>query len=271
MSYDMVKPKMGGAMSGQTAEPEPAATTRPVQFGVIQNRRGFEYILEQIRAAISAGELQPGDRLPAEREMAAMFGVSRQGVREALRGLEAAGLVVCKTGVSGGSFVRQGDGTAVTRAINDLASLGTISWASIVEARILLTADTIRLACARASGDDFLALEQDIDAVEALSAERYTKERSARISVFYQLLAKSSHNDVLVTLVQSLTDIFQERMNQVAPLPKTDVVQVRRTITRLMRAGDADAAVAEITAHFKRLEAYLVEQEESRASRSPAN
>lgn len=260
-------------MSGQPRGPKRAAAeqnpaTRPVEFRVIQNRRGFEYIFEQIRASISSGELQPGDRLPAEREMATMFGVSRQGVREALRGLEVAGLVVCKTGVSGGAFVREGDGTAVTRAINDLASLGRITWASILEARILLTADTIRLACARATGDDFLALEQDIDAIEAMSAERYTKERAARISTFYQLLAKSSHNDVLVTLVQSLTQIFQERMAQVAPLPKTDVIQVRRTITRLMRTGDADGAIQEITAHFKRLEAYLVEQEESKAARA---
>jgi DNA-binding FadR family transcriptional regulator len=261
-------------MSGRTAGRKPRAAEQPPlaaplpQFNAIQNRRGFEYILEQIRGAIASGELQPGDRLPPEREMASMFGVSRQGVREALRGLEVAGLVICKTGTSGGAFVREGDGTAVTRAINDLASLGRISWASILEARILLTADTIRLASTRATGDDFLALEQDIDAVEAMSTERYTRERAARISTFYQLLAESSHNDVLVTLVHALTQIFQERMNQVAPLPKTDVIQVRRTITRLMRSGDADGAVAEITAHFRRLEAYLVEQEESAAARA---
>jgi DNA-binding FadR family transcriptional regulator len=260
-------------MSGLTGGPRPPAAGERApgtQFKVIQNRRGFEYILEQIRQSIASGELQPGDRLPPEREMATMFGVSRQGVREALRGLEVAGLVVCRTGPTGGTFVREGDGTAVTRAITDLASLGRISWASIVEARILLTADTIRLACARATGDDFLALEQDIDAVEAMSTQRYTKERAARISTFYQLLAESSHNDVLVTLVHSLTQIFQERMNQVAPLPKTDVIQVRRKITRLMRSGDADAAVAEITAHFKRLEAYLVEQEELAAAHAAA-
>jgi DNA-binding FadR family transcriptional regulator len=269
----VVKP-LEDAMSGQTAGRKAteataaAGGTPPVKFNVIQNRRGFEYILEQIRASISSGELQPGDRLPAEREMAAMFGVSRQGVREALRGLEVAGLIVCRTGPSGGAFVREGDGTAVTRAITDLASLGRISWASLLEARILLTADIIRLACSRATGDDFLALEQDIDAVEAMSTERYTKERTVRISKFYQLLAESSHNDVLVTLVHALTEIFQERMNQVAPLPKTDVIQVRRKITRLMRGGDAEGAVTEITAHFKRLEAYLVEQEESTAARA---
>lgn len=253
---------MEDQVSVAAEEPGPAASSRAgVQFSVVQTRRGFEYIFEQIRASISSGELKPGDRLPPEREMATMFGVSRQGVREALRGLEIAGLVVCKTGVAGGAFVRDGDGVAVTRAITDLASLGAISWASILEARILLTADTIRLACTRATGEDFLALEQDIDAVEALSAERYTKERQLRLASFYQLIAEASHNDVLVTLVNSLTAIFQERMSRTAPLPKTDVVQARRRITRLMRAGDAEGAIAEVTAHFKRLEAYLVASE----------
>jgi DNA-binding FadR family transcriptional regulator len=197
--------------------------------------------------------------------MAAMFGVSRQGVREALRGLEIAGLVVCKTGVAGGAFVCAGDGVAVTRAMTDLASLGAISWASILEARILLTADTIRLACTRATAEDLLALEQDIDEVEELSAERYTRERQIRLAGFYHLVAKASHNDVLVTLADSLTAIFQERMSRTAPLPKTDVIQVRRRITRLMRAGDPDGAVEEVTAHFRRLESYLVDAEAARS------
>jgi GntR family transcriptional repressor for pyruvate dehydrogenase complex len=244
--------------------PATPARPGPVQFDLVQNRRGFEYIFEQIRSSITSGQLRPGDRLPPEREMATMFGVSRQGVREALRGLEVAGLVVCKTGVAGGAFVRHGDRGAVTRAMNDLASLGTISWAGILEARILLTADTIRLACSRATGEDFLALEQNIDALETMSSETYSKERTQRISEFYHLLAQASHNDVLVTVVQSITDIFQARMSQVAPLPKSDAILVRRAITRLMRSGDAEAAVVEITAHFERLEQYLVAQEDLR-------
>lgn len=258
-------------MTLDASDPEAFPRTHTVQFELVQNRRRFEYIFEQIRGSIASGELRPGDRLPPEREMATMFGVSRQGVREALRGLEVAGLIVCKTGVTGGAFVRHGDRGAVTRAINDLASLGTISWASILEARILLTADTIRLACARATGDDFLALEQNIDALEALSSENYSRERTQRISEFYHLLAQASHNDVLVTVVQSITDIFGARMSQIAPMPKADAIGVRRTITRLMRNGEAEVAVVEITAHFKRLEAYLVAQEELRLGAAPGS
>ncbi|MGH3627928.1 MAG: FadR/GntR family transcriptional regulator, partial [Sciscionella sp.] len=70
-------------------------------FNRVKTRRGFEYIYEQVRNAIAEGRLRPGDRLPAEREMAEIFGVSRHGVREAIRGLESTGLVESRPGVTG--------------------------------------------------------------------------------------------------------------------------------------------------------------------------
>ena len=78
-------------------------------FTRVQTRRGFEYISEQIRKAIGDGTYKPGERLPPERQLAEIFGVSRQGVREALRGLEASGLVSSRPGAGGGVFVREGD------------------------------------------------------------------------------------------------------------------------------------------------------------------
>ena len=67
----------------------------------IKNQRGFEVILEHLEAALLSGELSVGDRLPGERELAAGFRVSRTSVREALRVLEALGLVEVKRGTEG--------------------------------------------------------------------------------------------------------------------------------------------------------------------------
>ena len=63
-------------------------------------------IVDQIRLLMRQGQLQPGDRLPAERELCEHFGVSRVTVREALRVLEANGLVEIRVGARGGAFVR---------------------------------------------------------------------------------------------------------------------------------------------------------------------
>lgn len=243
-----------------------ARTDAGVQFDTVRTRRGFEYITEQIRDAISSGALAPGDRLPAERDMATQFGVSRHGVREALRGLELAGLIEIRPGVNGGAFVRSGDSAVMTRAITDLASLGHISWSSILEARSLLTANIVELACERGTEADFTALEKDTDALEELTAAGRTAERTRHLTTFYRLLAVASRNDVLVTLMQSLTDIFQARLSKVDAIPRGDVIKVRRRLLGYLRQGDAEKAVAEMTAHLERLEAHLVEQEARQAN-----
>ena len=71
-------------------------------FGPVRTRRVFEDICDQIRGQVLGGILRPGDKLPAERELAEQFGVSRTAVREALRSLEIAGVVKLQKGVKGG-------------------------------------------------------------------------------------------------------------------------------------------------------------------------
>src|SRR6266702_8324352 len=76
-------------------------------FQAVEQRRTFEQVLVQVEEAIISGGLQPGDRLPAERELAQTFGVSRASVREALRVLEMFGVMVARrgTGADAGSVV----------------------------------------------------------------------------------------------------------------------------------------------------------------------
>jgi GntR family transcriptional regulator, transcriptional repressor for pyruvate dehydrogenase complex len=236
-------------------------------FTRVRPRRGFEYISEQIREAVAEGQLKPGSRLPAEREMAEIFGVSRQGVREALRGLEMSGLVESKPGVNGGVFIRAGDPAVVTRAVKDLASLGVLSADSLLEARILLTSDVLRLVCERATQEDFERLEADIAEVEqsAESPDEVGAARIVRVTRFYTLLAEATHNEVLVMLMNSLTDVVQARLNRVGPRPLTNVGQVRRKLLRHLRKGEPEAAVKVLTTHLKRLEARLEEREAQQA------
>ena len=70
-------------------------------FQPIQVRRAFEEICDRIRARIAAGLLKPGDKLPAERELAQQLGVGRNALREALRSLEIAGIVRLQKGAQG--------------------------------------------------------------------------------------------------------------------------------------------------------------------------
>jgi DNA-binding FadR family transcriptional regulator len=238
-------------------------------FTRVRTRRGFEYIYEQIRNAVADGRLRPGDRLPAEREMAEIFGVSRQGVREAIRGLETTGLVQSRPGVTGGVFIRSGDPQVVSRAMSDLASLGALSSESLLEARIILTSDVIRLVCERATEEDFARLEEDIAFTEQQTKNSEAGlERTAQITEFYRILAAATHNEVFVLLTDSLAQIVHLRLNRAGPKPNKDIGKVRRRILNHLRAGDADKAITEITRHLRRLEKSLLAAENEREMRA---
>ena len=76
-------------------------------FTKARHNRVFEDVIQQVENAILGGELQPGDRLPSEREFRQMLGVGRGTLREALRVLEQKGLIEIRTGVKGGVFVKE--------------------------------------------------------------------------------------------------------------------------------------------------------------------
>jgi len=237
--------------------PQESAKAATNVFTPVRTKRGYEHIVEQIREAITSGQLKPGDRLPAEREMAVQFGVSRQGVREAVRGLESTGIVEVRLGVLGGVFVRSGDASAVTRAMTDLASLGGLSSESLLEARLVLSTAVVRLACERATEEDYQRLDEDIAFVEAQAGER----RSAQITDFYRLLAQATHNEVLVMLMDSLAQIVYTRLLRTLPEPNPRLTEIRRRIVDHMRAGEADEAIKAIQDHLEALEVRMVEAE----------
>ncbi|MES2186608.1 MAG: FCD domain-containing protein [Pseudomonadota bacterium] len=226
-------------------------------FAPIKGKRAFEEVCDQIRREVALGTLKPGDRLPPEREFAEQLGVSRTAIREAMRSLENAGLIECHQGMGGGAFIREGDSNAVTQAVGDMVMLGQIPSRSVTEMRIILTEQAIRLACERATDEDFDAIERDIDKSEQLTLKGDFTRRNAYIMEFYRILAEATHNQVMVMLVESLSELTRALLEKVSPVPRSDVIGVRREVLRLMRLRDADGAVVEMRSHLKRLERYL--------------
>ena len=105
--------------------------TQELAFQQVKTRRVFEEICEQIRQRLATGALKPGDKLPAERELALEFKVSRPAVREALRTLEISGIVSLQKGVKGGAFIRDGNPGLLTQSLQDLMILGRVSLRSL--------------------------------------------------------------------------------------------------------------------------------------------
>ncbi|NUZ06146.1 FadR/GntR family transcriptional regulator [Piscinibacter koreensis] len=236
-------------------------------FVPVRKRRAFEAVCDQIRRQIADGSLQAGHRLPGERELAEQFDISRSGVREALRSLELAGLVEARTGVNGGFFIRTGQPDGVTQAVRDMVALGQMPTASVTEARIELTCVALRLACERATAAELDAIEADI----AFHAERFRHGQGSRnvrsVGEFYRLLARATHNEVIVMLVDALSEIVRTLLARVDPTPREDMIAVRRKVLQHLRERDAEAACAAMTQHLRNLDTYLEEQSRERATR----
>ena len=123
-------------------------------------RRVSETIARRIQRAISTGKLEPGEKLPAERDLAKKLSVSRVSVREAYRSLAELGLLSVKRGAEGGAFISDVDHQPVTRSLSLMLRLGRTSHEELTEARVLLEPPIARLAALRANAEDIRRLEE---------------------------------------------------------------------------------------------------------------
>src|SRR5256885_12323508 len=123
-------------------------------FAPVSVARASSSIADQIRQAIVTGKLDQGARLPPERELAEQFGVSRVTVRDALRALEAMGLIEVRVGARGGAFVTVPTGSLVGQTMSDMMMMSAVTPEDIVEARLIVELGTVTLAGARATGED---------------------------------------------------------------------------------------------------------------------
>ena len=241
-------------------------------FEPIQTRRAFEQICERIRGQITSGALKPGDKLPAERELAQQLGVGRNALREALRSLEIAGIVRLQKGVKGGAFIREGDAGGMNQVMQDMYSLGSISVDDLTEARVHIQDLVVRLACERATSADFDALAANIDRTERMTAEGRYLDRIECSREFYALLVTASRNQVLALMVHSLTEILMQFVYQRVAAggpPQARLVEKRRQFLAALRARDAATATRLMKSHLRSVHGLFEPVPEADAARTP--
>jgi len=206
-----------------------------VPFFEVRTRRVFEEICEQIRDRLEQGALKPGDKLPAERELAAEFKVGRPAVREALRTLEQAGVLEFQKGTKGGAFIRDGNPAMLTQSLHDLLLVGRVSVKNLAEARGLICGAIVELACLRGTEADFKEIEANIFAIES-SKDLY--ERAEEGVRFFRLIAEATHNEVLVILINSLSDLLRLIMDKTGRSARPELIPLRHDLLKCMRMRD---------------------------------
>lgn len=234
-------------------------------FEPIRTRRAFEEVCEQIRESIQSGAFSAGDRLPSERELAEQFAVSRTTVREAFRTLEIGGLLSLRKGVRGGAVLMRGNSSPINRTMLDLLVLGGLSLEDYTEARVCIQREIIRLACERATDEDFAALDANIAELRKAGSGISGDERSRLTEGFYTILARATRNSAMTIIMSAFTEPLSFYLKQIGPDRTWDVAESRAKFIEHLRRRDPEAAEAEMVRHMQRLHAYLISQRKQEA------
>jgi GntR family transcriptional regulator, transcriptional repressor for pyruvate dehydrogenase complex len=220
-------------------------------FSPVSTGRVSVEIVERIKGAIRAGKLAPGDQLPAERELTKQLGVSRVSVRDALRMLEANGLIEVRVGARGGAFVTAPAPQLVGEGFAHMLLLAAgVDAAQITEARLVFELGILELACARVTDEDIADLREICDRADA--AETYDPAVSAE---FHTRLARCTHNEALALFAESFQEPLAASLQQaraVDPATGRAAAAEHRAVVDALAARDAHRARAIMSAHIGR-------------------
>ena len=263
--------KSGNTVAAAAAKEKPAARWPALDTGFrrVQVARAFDDIAGQIRGELSHGRLKAGDRLPAERDLAVRFGVSRNTLREALRSLEIAGLITLRKGATGGAFVNDTNGETIVTGIQDMFSLGAVTAEQITLARISIESAIIRAACEVHTAGDIKRLRENLElAAEATRRNDFFARANLHLE-FHMILARATRNPILIVVMEALIGIMRQFIYSIGSQQIADyILPSRKRFMQYFEAGNADAAMAEMERHLKRVNRnYLALLEERSKSK----
>jgi GntR family transcriptional repressor for pyruvate dehydrogenase complex len=204
----------------------------------------------QLREAILGGELVAGAQLPPERELAEQSGISRGSVREALRILEADGLIETRSGRSGGPVVRRPSAESLGRPVDAFIRGRAIAAAHLVETLLVVEPAVARLAAEKRTDAD---LQRLATANETFASSPDHAERVALNAQWHVVLGAATHNELLIGIVNGLAHAIHAATGNeafAAPGLLELTVVSNEKIRQALEAQDADAAERRMRRHI---------------------
>lgn len=204
-------------------------------------------VISKIKEMISSGALKPGDRLPAERKMAVDFGFGRTQIREALHKLEFYGII--KTLPQSGSVVNSLDISSLDGLISDVLKVESYDFYSLVETRIILEENAIRLCALKRTNEDLQMIEK---AHQNFLDFWDTEERVSYDFAFHRAIAEASHNPVIKAMILIITpDILDIYNKERFCSPSTTVVEEHVQMLDAIRNQDPEMAATVMKLHLQ--------------------
>lgn len=225
--------------------------------------RASDIVAAHIQREIRSRGLGPGERICSEKELQAITGISRAGVREALRTLEHEGLIRTKTGPGGGILVGQPAIAPLGRTVEAFRHLSGVQPEALVDAWIELAVTCARLAAVRATNQDLRDLRRMADEYRQLDLEQASFDAVARLNLgFIRRTAGAAHNPILQLFLDALIDlIYSAAANRPPDLKqRRELIAVHDNIVDALERGDDSAAGRRMQRHLNAVRMLLLER-----------
>lgn len=254
-------------MTDPSATPGVAGETPPAwpRFAVVDRSTLPEEIATRLLDLIKAEQLRPGDKLPAERELAAEMHVSRPVLREALRALAIMNVVEIRQGA--GTYITALEPQQLVSHLEFVFSKDPVALSQVIETRRIVELGNVRLAAQRITPDelaDLAALLRRLrDAVD--DADRFAELDIA----FHDAVCEAAGNFLLVQfmrIINTLGKVSRERTGAALTARKR-ALKDHEAILAALRAHDPAAAATAMEAHLVHVEAALASAMAPAASR----
>ncbi|KKM10477.1 hypothetical protein SY88_12285 [Clostridiales bacterium PH28_bin88] len=221
----------------------------------------YEKIMSSIKASIFKGELKPGEKLPPERELAVMMGVSRTSLREALKLLAAMGLVTIKHGQ--GVFITEQDPDAYLKRFAESILLQRDTVADLFQIRKVLECKAAAWAAQKATGEQVKQLIDQVDKAQKMIQSKenvrlaFLAEHDAK---FHNAVAEATQNQVLVRVMEHLLDLLTDSRAHSLAIPGRALqsVQEHAHVAKCIAGKDLEGAEKAMLNHLLSVEEALL-------------
>ena len=219
-----------------------------------------EQVISFVRDLIEQGRIRPGDRLPAERDLAAKIGVSRPTVRAALHALAAMGVVQSRHG--SGTYIPEGPPSLVGGPLSFLAALHGFTPHEMSEARRIMEVGVAGLAAERATPEQIATLADEV-------AELYAALDEPQVFLvhdvdFHRSVAAASGNAIMQAVVEMVSTLYYDRRRETAQRASAadlrDAAEAHRRIYQAIKARDPEAARQAMNEHLLQSSHYQAQE-----------
>lgn len=229
--------------------------TKPIKITQAADAKedGYDRVLSFLRGELMSGRLKTGDRLLPERDLASALGVSRPVIREALTALSTLGAVEIRRGY--GTVVREPNFTALADYFSLVLAQQAGAVDDVMQARIAIERQAIRLACTRALAADLDRLTQALQAIKETIDD--PAQGGAADFHFHSMIVEASHSPALSSVYAAVAKLLQEshleRRQVIASVPQVDayLIDHHEAVLEAIRRRNPAEADALLTEHFE--------------------